>query len=427
MRGAMMGFDIGNTNIKCIVLDAVGNVLGLSKMPSRIRKTTACGLGHFDGHALMDAIEALCSDALAQTGGAQIKGLAVAGMGSAGLLLCENGNIIPPPILEGFFDPMPGLADDEYFRTCGYPKTYQNGGVYLAKLSRQRPDLFAAVRACVSISDYVAYRLTNALARDISTAGSFSLVDINTGGNWTAFLEKNRISESILPPIVQSGAFIGEVQKNACLPPGTPVFAGGHDYLCAAFAAGCINEGDAINVLGTYEMMACFYAKPKMPPQNSGILSFMDSHVYPGLFACTTESECGSSINRALALGEKSGISSAGMFKALDENGDESSELARAIIKINKTSQSMLKVHKEASGRGDLRIRVVGGGSKSRYYMQNKSDIMGAALYVPTIPEATAAGAALLAGYGCGIFRSYDEASQLLERQKGTMFFPSQT
>jgi sugar (pentulose or hexulose) kinase len=54
-------------------------------------------------------------------------------------------------------------------------------------------------------------------------------------------------------------------------------------------------------------------------------------------------------------------------------------------------------------------FRVVGGGSRSDTWVQTCTDIFGLPFTRPVIPEAGTLGAAIIAGVGSGIFKSYAE------------------
>lgn len=68
----------------------------------------------------------------------------------------------------------------------------------------------------------------------------------------------------------------------------------------------------------------------------------------------------------------------------------------------------------DAMGLAGDEIRVVGGGARSPLWLQMKADVTGRAVRVLATDEATALGAAMLAGVGAGTFRDLDEAVERL-------------
>jgi len=63
------------------------------------------------------------------------------------------------------------------------------------------------------------------------------------------------------------------------------------------------------------------------------------------------------------------------------------------------------------------KIIAIGGTNQNSLLLQYKSSVLNMPLIIPSIPEASAVGAALLAAYGCGIAKSYDEAVELVKYQ----------
>ena len=57
-------------------------------------------------------------------------------------------------------------------------------------------------------------------------------------------------------------------------------------------------------------------------------------------------------------------------------------------------------------------LRAIGGGARSRLWLQLKADITGIPVVTPAVTEAAGFGAALLAGVGVGVFGSAVEASE---------------
>jgi xylulokinase len=52
----------------------------------------------------------------------------------------------------------------------------------------------------------------------------------------------------------------------------------------------------------------------------------------------------------------------------------------------------------------------MGGGTKNRFWVQSKADILGRPLEVVTTPDVTPRGAAMIAGVGVGVFRDFGDA-----------------
>jgi xylulokinase len=77
-----------------------------------------------------------------------------------------------------------------------------------------------------------------------------------------------------------------------------------------------------------------------------------------------------------------------------------------------------------AMGLAGDALRVVGGGARSPLWLQMKADVTGRAVRVLTTDEATALGAAMLAGVGAGTFRDLDEAVDRLSVLEPTTYEP---
>jgi len=73
-------------------------------------------------------------------------------------------------------------------------------------------------------------------------------------------------------------------------------------------------------------------------------------------------------------------------------------------------ARQMLGRQQEVIGAGEVTITSVGGGTRSAVWRQTKADVLGMPIHVPRITEASALGAALLAGIGAGVYGGYGEA-----------------
>ena len=75
---------------------------------------------------------------------------------------------------------------------------------------------------------------------------------------------------------------------------------------------------------------------------------------------------------------------------------------------------SVRKTAIEATGNRPSEVVFAGGASKGDIWCQIVSDVLGLPVKVPVVREATALGAAILAGYGVGIYKDFSEASRRL-------------
>jgi len=424
MKDIVIGIDLGNTNVKCILINKEGDILGLYKMPSNLMSDSAFGT-YLDSRKISGTIVKLCREAAKLISGYTIKGLAITSLGCAGIFLDENDRQIVFPDARVSADFPHGL--ENYMNTCGYPRGYNSAGMQLAWMMSENLEYSKKVRSFLSVVDYVNFFLTGVKKRELTTAGSMPFMDKINSTDWFEFLNICRIEKSVLPPVCQSGEFIGCLTADAamacCLPEGTPVFAGGHDYLCGAFAAGCIREGDAVNVLGTFEMFATFFNSPQKDFYDSRVCSFMDFHIYPGSFTITAEHGCISFIKKMLADSKDMPLEQ--RFIQLDKDPKSQSVLANAIVSLNNQTAETLRYMRRVSGDKPIRsIKVIGGGSNSRFWLQNKANTLDMPVTALRIPEATALGAALLAGYGCGLYASHEEASHVFDNAESEQFEP---
>jgi len=449
-NGYLLGLDVGSTNIKCAAITPEGKILSI------LRESCAAvqpeGRIDWDMEQLLELVLKLLAKTVRKlAGSAEPLGIAVSGIGCKAILLDRNGAQIPLPETQFGFK-IPEYAS----QVTGYPWDYPNGGLFLAAMAKETPGLVERVEAVLSVSDYLSFRLCGAAVSNYSCAGSMSLMDKQKKEWWIPFAKSIGLKESALPPLTESGRKIGglllAIAEETGLPAGLPVSSGGHDYLCAALAVGCLDSTRILNVLGSYEMIASFGTGPVSSLSGNEIYTFCDNHVCPGVYAYTEElisalqvewvhshllstysdfewSALFSQIdrerhrdgprNRMLFIPRVLGDSLfrlafpvTGGFIGMDGNTCPADLLRCSIEGINMAS-------KHAFSRCVLKnkqIIVLGGGTRSSYWISNKADILGRTLYLPDVPEASAAGAALLAGVGSGIYSDCTEASQVFAR-----------
>jgi xylulokinase len=461
MRDLLIGIDIGSTNIRCAVYDTAGRLVSLASCGSeRAMSKETWGFGEDE---LPDTVIGLCNEAIAQIEGTyHIHGMAVACIGCGAMVIGHDGKLIH---LKGdyitqaraFFD---AISPREVFNITGYPPNHDNlafrmgahAGTEVFNMGAHRKTKIAAV---LSIADYVAFRLTGEKSREYSTACSMGLWDNHNREWWKDLFNAAGADATKMGEVVNSGTLVGEVlphiSNTSRIPRGTKVYTGGHDYLCSSFAANGYNNQTIVNIVGTYEIMASFHDKPwqREPGNTDPIRPLIDNHVLPGKYSYQIEvygagqtewlrnkifaadaaqwGDCFAQLEHRdftapsteLFIPHLFGqivpsvnMDAKGAYLFLTDKTDRISLLMATIEGLCYKSREMLDAQRKVAAR-DFTLKMVGGGSKSRAWVQAKADILGLPVVVPHIQEATALGAAMLAGLAAGVWADRGELRRL--------------
>lgn len=433
MKTALIGIDIGSTNTKCVAIKPSGEIIA--------SRTSGRGGRLFNAVTLYSIVRQALLLLAGEIKGYNVAGVAVTSVGCELIALDKNDRQIKLAD-----PPRDYVVPGDCRAVTGYGPRYQNGGRRLAYSISQAPELAGQICKIFSVGDYISYRLCGEQARDLSLAGSTSTYDRQNGGWWRRYLELTGLDPKSFGAALKSGTAAGRITKKAAeetgLPQGTAVILGGHDYLSSALACGCIDNRRIFNVLGTYEMVASFgdvFAVAK----TAEFEVFSDIHTFPGRFSTTSEILSAGQLEwlrRNLFSGGGAILSEkrwAALFRSLDSLADIHPEQrgGERFFPLCEGSGAGLENLTPASGAASVlraaidglslfsvprfeylelsnkeAVVTTGGGSRSRYWLQTKSDILGKPIVVPGIPESAASGAALLAGVGAGIYAGFEEA-----------------
>jgi xylulokinase len=292
-------------------------------------------------------------------------------------------------------------------------------------------------------------------------ASRTQLCNVETGEWDPEILQALGLEVGRLAEIRTSGTFVGclhpDLTARLGLATAPAVVTGGHDQACGALGVGLTSPGLASVSTGTAEVVEVALAAPVVSePLYEGNISVY-SHVVPGLHLAMTlnhsgglalrwfrDGFCEPQLAQSAATGEDAydliltgaaadptgllvlpHLSGAGTptFDTASKGAilgltfsTTRSDIAKAILE-GLTYE--LRLNLELLRAGGVRIdvlRAIGGGAKSKLWLQLKADITGIPVVTPRVTEAAAFGAALLAGRGVGLFESTaDVASRFLE------------
>jgi len=103
----LLGIDVGTTNCKALVFDTAGVQRASASTPTPVRQPRP-GWAEYDPEELWQAVVTVLRQALGQVDPARVRGVAVASMAEAGLLLDAGGQ--PVTSIIAWFDKYRGRA-----------------------------------------------------------------------------------------------------------------------------------------------------------------------------------------------------------------------------------------------------------------------------------------------------------------------------
>jgi xylulokinase len=461
----LIGIDIGTTGAKSVLINERGRVLAsdLQEYPLSLPQA---GWAEQDPEHWVTATIASLRNLLAKS---RLQPNSIAGMALSGQmhgLVCldKAGAVLRPAIL---------WCDTRTTAECKLIEKQVGGRARLIQLAsnpalegftlpklvwvqRNEPSIFKRTATVLLPKDYVRYRLTGALGMDISDAAGTLMLDVK-GKQWSAaILKALKINPSVLPPLGESPEIAGHITAEAAkltgLPEGLPVAFGGADNTCAAVGNGVIKEGIVAVSIGT---SGTVIAPTRSPQRDKLGRAHTFNHSVPGLwYVMGVMQAAGLSLKwlrdnfgaMELAMAEDTGIDayeflaarvgsippgSEGLLWLPYLNGERTPHLdanARGVlfgVSPRHTKAHVVRAIMEGVVFG-LRdsleiirglgipvkeIRLTGGGAKSAVWRQMQADIFGQPVVTINVEEGPAFGAAIIAGVGTKVYKSFEAAT----------------
>lgn len=460
----LAGIDLGSTSLKCVIYDLAGNVVA-----SGTRPTERCN--PYPAHPewtvwqpeqIWGGTAAAMKEAVAMLDDPRhIKAVAVTGMGMDGVPIDEQGNWLYPFI--SWHDPRTEPQLRWWEEHIGGEKTFSIGGntlwrfntaLRLLWMAEHEPGILDRTDKWLLIEDFLNFMLCGRRATDYTMASCTLLFDQHKRDWSEEIIAQSGIDRRLLCDAYPSGTVLGNVTPSASqatgLPVGTPVVLGGHDYLCSALPVGAFKPGVVMDVTGTWEIVLATIPAPILTSQAQKLGVAVETHVARDTFAVwggavasdmlewyrkehglahqsldktngdalmaqATSSPAGARGVMFLPHMSAAGCPvvdarSLGAFVGLS-NFVQRGDMLRAIIEgLDYQVLDIVTALKTGLGICPDRLVAVGGATRNEFWMQNKADVTGLPIDVPQVEEATALGAAMLAGIGVGIYRNEQDA-----------------
>ncbi|MEW6226542.1 MAG: FGGY family carbohydrate kinase [Bacillota bacterium] len=461
----LLGIDVGTTRTKALIIDEDGRMKALAAERTEVVNLPDGGAVH-QPESLWRSVVSVIRQTLVHVESHEIAGVAVASFGEAGVPVDKAGRPTHPVL--AWHDQRPGDTCERLVNRLGREFLYQVTGLppnpifsvfKILWLQENVPEAMARANKWLSVDGYVNYRLSGAMVMDFTQASRTLALDIRKGTWATSIVEEGDIA-GLLPSVVESGTVIGEVSAAAAEETGlmahTPVVAGGHDHICASLAVGCTEPGYVSDSMGTAESVLSVQAT--VPAQfAAGRMLRFGRYVVPGRFygaAALTAS--GATLDWAVAtLAESRGKGDNGVlidnYAAILARAETrrpgaggilflphllgggppewdpasrgaflglrpchaADDMLRAVVEgLSFEFRYLLDEIEQATGVSSRVIRATGGGAKNPLWLRVKAAVTGLPIEIPQVLEATAMGAALLAGLGVGLYSTPADAVQ---------------
>jgi xylulokinase len=468
----LCGIDAGTGSIRAMLVEPDG---GIKAVASRPTPTTSDGedRAHHDAEALWRAtLEALADAAGQIEGGARrISGIVIASMGEAGVLIDGKGTALCPMIAwydnrtRPAFDRLTERLDHAFFfERCGLCPDPTFTVAKWAWLRQHHADAWQSARHWLHVSDYLAFRLCGEIATDLSLASRTMALDLAACRWSNDILSALEINPARLPPIRPSGEALGPVRSDIAtslgLDPACTVAIGGHDHICGMLAIGANRPGHLLDSMGTAEGLTLTVPRPVFKSSilasglNQGVIQVKDEtpahYVFGGL---PTSAAAIDWFRRALGANEpiEALIDAAsavppgaggtlffpqlrlgspphpdhlarGGFAGISPATGKAA-LFRAVLEgvALDGAQILDCIIDQLAVAAPERITAIGGSTQNRLLMAIKAALVGREIEVSQTHDATALGAAMLAGLASGLYANLDEAQKAIGIETATV------
>ncbi len=457
----VLGIDIGTTGTKSMLISEHGKVLTSAyKEYSLITPTGFVEQDVRDWWETVVSTVRECMKSLPSKD--EVRALSMSTQGGSMVMVDENCEPLDNAIT--WMDTRGAKQEEELDRAVGAEKIYLTSGWRLSGtlmatkfvwLREHKPELFAKAHKFLTTVDYVNYKLTGRYVIDHTNAGITQIFDMNTGAWDPALLEACGISEAVLPEVVPSGEVIGNLCAQAAeelgLSTDVVVVSGAHDQYAAATGAGALNPGDVLLSTGTAWAPLGISAEPMFDTKNfMGVGRHVKEGRYGVLSTVSTAGVCLEWLRKnfgrqkiaegTLRLDSFAEIdmeaskrrgNTEGLFfypqfggsgyprwnGAADASfigltlGHDFYDLALAVMEGVAFEMKQILDGYASNGLEAKSLRLVGGASKSPLWTEIISNVTGLPITRFKEPNIACIGAAALAGKGCGMFQTLEEAS----------------
>lgn len=309
------------------------------------------------------------------------------------------------------------------------------------------PEVWQKVKTVLLPKDYIRLRLSGDKASDVADSSGTLLFDVRNRKWSDEMLSAFQMDTSLFPQLYESIEVTGKISRQAAeetgLVEGTLLGAGAGDNAAGAIGMGITQPGTVSATIGTSGVIFAVTARPSLDLKgrihtlchaipnrwhNTGVTqsaglslkwfheNFGNGASYKELDSEAAKVPSGSdgAVWLPYLMGERTphlDAKARAAFVGLTASHTKA-HLIRAVLEgVAFSLRDSLEIFKEL-GAPIEKIRLGGGGAKSKLWRQIQADVYGQPVEILEADEGAAFGAAILAGVGAGAWESVDAASE---------------
>lgn len=330
-------------------------------------------------------------------------------------------------------------------------------------VKNKMPEVYEKVATIGMFNDWLIYKMIGKLAVEPSNGSTTGIFDLQKRAWAPSIAAKCGLKDDIFPSVAECGSVIGKVNSKGAedtgLAEGTTVVVGGGDAQLGCIGVGVVKPNEAAVFGGSFWQYEFNTSNGKTDPECRvrvnchavpGVWQYEALAFKPGLVMrwyrdsfCQLEKQEAERTGKDpySLMNEKAAAIPAGSYGMMCAFSDVMNFISwkhasptftnfeldsekfnrytfyRAILENTAMiTKGHLDLVREATGNMPESIVFAGGASKSPLWCQILSDVLGLTVRVPVVKEATGLGAAILAGYGVGIYPDISKAACELVR-----------
>ena len=429
-----LGIDIGTSGCKAVVFDADGRPVASAQREYALH-FTGDGSAELDAEEVMNACFAVLTEAANQAGHGSIRAIGISSQGEAFTPVDRQGQPLARAMVSS--DVRPAAYAQRWPQEFGEERLYQITGhtahplftlFKLLWLKEHRPDVWQSAAKFLCFEDLLQLRLGLEPAMGWPLAGRTMLFDVRRH-EWSGeILDRLGLSPAKLARPLASGTIAGKVTADLGFAKDAVVVTGGHDQPCGALGAGITEPGTAMYATGSVECITPAFDRPVFTSalRHNNLCTY--DHTAPGLYTTAAYSLTGGNILKwyrdQFAPGQDYGeilktatpeptkllvlpywtpsgtpyfdLHTSGAILGLRLSTTRG-EILRALLEgVALEMRLNLEILRE-SGCEIRELRAIGGGAKSVFWTQLKTDVIGRPITTLNVTEAGCLGVAMLA------------------------------